>query len=411
MKSLSLALILISFVAFGRGSAQQFEWQAAIRPVPSDAFYSLVLSPSITGRLQSDAPDLRIYDSEGYEVAYLHRRADRARPQVWPLELLTRSDAMPDSSATLIANPKGHVIRNLVLSPLNSSIDATIVLEGSDDRRHWRSIGERRCRRFTRDGSVLDDITWRDLPRSSYPFYRIRPLESKAPVSFGRIGCFDQKSILHNFAELPMPHLRQEEDSIRKRSIIRIDFDQPYRIDRIELDIEGPRFFQRKGRLTASYDPLRGGDKGRSYDKRLRSMDICSDCEHIVELNGERLNSLKLYIVNNDNRPLLVRGLRAYRFKEELIAFLKADEDYTLRFGNPDIDAPTYDINYFQIHIPARIDNALLDTPRLSLPPKGQDEEKNAADDVLLWTVIILVGLIVGYTSRSMLRDLAAGKR
>jgi hypothetical protein len=73
LRILWAGLLLLSQVAAG----QSFAYRAQLGAAPADSFYRVLLPPAITGRLQPDLADIRLYDETTREVPYLLVRAER----------------------------------------------------------------------------------------------------------------------------------------------------------------------------------------------------------------------------------------------------------------------------------------------------------------------------------------------
>jgi hypothetical protein len=69
-------LLLLSQAAAG----QSFAYRADLGAVPADSFYQILLPPAITGRLQPDFADIRLYDQQEREVPYLLVREETGPP-------------------------------------------------------------------------------------------------------------------------------------------------------------------------------------------------------------------------------------------------------------------------------------------------------------------------------------------
>ena len=63
-------LLFLSSVCFG----QEFNFQAKLEKVNYTGFHKIVLAPELLGKLNNYQSDLRVYDSLGIEIPYLHEQ-------------------------------------------------------------------------------------------------------------------------------------------------------------------------------------------------------------------------------------------------------------------------------------------------------------------------------------------------
>lgn len=71
-----VVLLLLGQAAAG----QSFAYRADLDAVPADSFYQILLPPAVTGRLQEDFADIRLYDQQEREVPYLLVREEPGPP-------------------------------------------------------------------------------------------------------------------------------------------------------------------------------------------------------------------------------------------------------------------------------------------------------------------------------------------
>jgi hypothetical protein len=110
------------------------------------------------------------------------------------------------------------------------------------------------------------------------------------------------------------------------------------------------------------------------------------------------VSAVRLIIQNGDDAPLALHGL-TLQMRERQICFLrKANTSYTLRYGDPSLGPPQYDLS----PIEAAAMNASLSTlgaeRALALQPAGQ-RPFTERHPVLLWVALILVVGTLGFVA------------
>lgn len=149
------------------GKAQQFDWQARIKPVSNSGFYHIMLTPDVVSKMQhDDMADLRIFDGK-HEIPYLltncsdnylpgpapkikiiYAKSDKETSirldfdQEYAISQLKLEISAPEfyrrDAFISVAEPKDKSKRNNYFNPINFSIssDTETLIKLDAEKRH-----------------------------------------------------------------------------------------------------------------------------------------------------------------------------------------------------------------------------------------------------------------------------------
>jgi hypothetical protein len=210
------------------------------------------------------------------------------------------------------------------------------------------------------------------------------------------------------FNPLPLP-LEQQEEASSKTSIITFQPDCPYAYNRMLIEVQFEGKFYRKAEVRAK------GSKGGTRDSRLLKSFVLNETRTEIflplKVYGDEV-FLKIY--NEDNLPLQVKLVEATAPQKIMSAELEAGKDYVIRFGNPHVSAPLYDLRHYANELKVAGD---LSTQGEAfkifadeIPAEVTEVEEPPAEEpwyqrqVVIWAVLILVVGLLGFMTIKMLK-------
>lgn len=214
---------------------------------------------------------------------------------------------------------------------------------------------------------------------------------------------------LLNYTAIPAPSVTVKEDKVNQRTIVQITFKAGYQVDKIILSPSGFRYFRRTAWLT-EINPLISDKKNRYSEDRLINFIISSGKEPVIDLSGQkRYKQLFLIIDNEDNRPLLIKNIKAYQRNAELITYLEKDKRYVIKTGQRNMQLPRYDLSYFNDSISNKVPFINIFSFKMN---QGDALVKDAISikKSWMWTAIGLLILFLGYLSYFMVKDMQSRK-
>lgn len=212
------------------------------------------------------------------------------------------------------------------------------------------------------------------------------------------------------YIPVPAPSITSLEDTAQQRTIVQMDFDADYQLNKIILKPAGARYYRRSAWLTRS-NPLVGRKKRINQENKLLEFIISSETPPVVRLPGSnRYRKLFVVIENEDNAAISVKNVQAYQQNMELIAYLDKGKRYTIKTGRTDLQPPRYDLDYFR-------DSIRPDVPLVGLLDfKKISETKTPLQDNIpekrrwMWVAIGILILFLGYLSYSIVKDMQRKK-
>jgi hypothetical protein len=192
------------------------------------------------------------------------------------------------------------------------------------------------------------------LPETNYEYYRILLYDyNRIPLQVVDVYTYDLYKRNITYVEVAKPRFVQDDSSEANRTILKISFDTPQYIDKIEFIISAPQYYLRKAELSKRDTATGRKIRLQYYDQKQKDFFLCSDSSNVLTLSRYYAKELYLIVENNNDEPLKFADVRAYQKKEYLIAYLNRGQKYHIEFGNKNVPEPIYDLKYFKDKIPS----------------------------------------------------------
>jgi hypothetical protein len=199
------------------------------------------------------------------------------------------------------------------------------------------------------------------------------------------------------FLPIPDPKILQK-DSSDRHSYFWLQYDDNYRIDRLSLVIAGPALYRRTAVVsTAPWNAM---------PETTISID---PADSVFRLPPLKANRLLIEVANHDNAPLVITRVATSQLGIYLLTYLQPGHEYWLMAGDPNVNAPDYDLHYFTDSMPVTTLaiglgplRRLPDRERRAGKPSGKWISRKPG--VLLWSVLALILLLLLYVSVKLAR-------
>lgn len=201
-----------------------------------------------------------------------------------------------------------------------------------------------------------------------------------------------------------------QENNVLKSSEVTIATDCPYEMNEITLkvDFEG-KFYRKADLFEVSSTP-----EGTEQQILVQSF-VLNSTETVLELPQRVYGpELLLKVANGDNRPLAFLEVSGSNPTHVLTAEFQSETPYVIRFGNPNTPAPVYDLQYFKdeieilgtggTHWEIRQIFAEEEVPEEVTEVVTPEETPWFKSQTLIWIVLILVVLLLGFMTVKMLK-------
>jgi hypothetical protein len=382
--------------------SQRFNVISKVDSVLANGFYRILLFPELISYSNADYSDIRLFNSKGKEVPYLLKEESFITSVSGFNEYtLLENKYFPEQKLTRVRfeNPVNGIISTLGIVVRNTEIDKEITLKGSDNKTDWYVIQKRSFILGEKFDETSQIITL-NFPGSNFKYFEFSINDKKKdPIQVLKVGSYSSQQSLGTYTPVPVKEIHQT-DSSDKKSYIRIKFNIPFELSRIELEVGGPELYQRNCLVGQYID-----NKGVSTFETTGQFEINSNKPVVWETNKLKVQDLTLIIENFDNAPLKINTVKAFQLNKYLIAKLEKNEVYTIKTGNPDLTFPDYDLKYFSENIPEELVILKSQRPSVSSVEKTQNS-KTIFTSTILWAVIILIIGLLGFFSIKMVREM-----
>ncbi|MBX2969616.1 MAG: DUF3999 family protein [Cyclobacteriaceae bacterium] len=402
MKRVALTLVCLFIIVSAHAQVTDFKYRRALDKVSEEGWYSLDLPVDLYQKLNKDLSDIRIFavaDKDTTEIPYLVKsKTDETTREDFNLPLLNQSRSNGVLYFT-IQVPAGKALNTLNLNFVEKNLDALVSIEGSEDRKDWFEIvSKKRIVSIDQDDIEYSKTTV-TFPDSDYAYLRI---QVKADKQVSLTGASFKYISTKKGEHISLTDFNITSTTENKQTEIRIR--APYRtaINAITVNATHSNDYYRSYSLAYALDSIKT-EKGwiqhySTFDRGyLTSID-----SNTLRFNTVITHELKLTIYNQDNPALTINAIELSGPKTEIIAKLPVEKTLFLYYGNPQLNAPRYDIIHFKDRIPKSLTNiSLLAEENLESP---QQEKALFTKKFWLWTILIVVIGVMGYFTLHMLK-------
>jgi len=397
------------FLLFGFNAiAQNFEWEVELEKPSETKFYDIQLSPQIVGKFNPNFSDIRIFDETNTEVPYLLRREKMLEMNTFYNEytIVEKKHQKKFAHTELIfENPSKKDIDNIVLRIRNSDVSKWLTLNGSDNRNEWFVIkNEYRYSSFYSD-SETSVIKVLNFPLSNYKYYQLIVSDFvNQPIDIVSVGYYDTQTANGLYTKAMNAQMVQKDSSEIQKSIIYVRFPENQYIDKLVIIAKGASYFLRKAEIVEN-KTVKKKKKTVMYQEVLSSFELSSFSDNTIVFDKQPLKEFIIYIYNNDDSPLEIEAVEAYMLNTYLTAELKTGKQYKLRFGNPQLRAPVYDLQYFADSLPKKRVSILPQSLK-NIGNQKVDNTQGNIPQVVIWLVLGAVLVFLGFMTYRMMNDM-----
>ena len=359
--------------------------------------------------------DLRIVENDSQpEVPYklLVERGEQRRESV-PVTMRDLGHIpSQETSFILDLNPQGRQHNELEINTQSHNFQRGIVVEGSEDADRWRVLdGSGQIFDFTiaERGFVSRD-TRVTYPSSTVRYLKIRIINRNLPP-------LEVEGALVFFTQ----EIKPRQTTYTADILDRIE-DPVENITKLVLDLGSAGFPTNRISLTTSQQnfyrqaKLEGSDDQRAWTLIRRSENLFNfntpkfaSSQLSVGYPESRYRYFRLTVFNEDDPPLHVTGAEASGFLRKLIFQANPGGVYRLYYGNPDAEAPSYELEYlFPYLITDNLPTAGLGAHTANPVFNLREPTKPFTERYpwLLPTVVALAALVIGVFLTSLFRQI-----
>lgn len=397
--------------------AQVFSHKAKINAVPKSGFYRIPLTTNMAALSQAEWQDVRIFDAKGKEVPYILRRENPYQNNDSYTALNIQLASTEAVWQTLVVeNPTKIKLNHILLDMQNTETDRTIRISGSNNNETWYGI--RDSVNFTVWGNA-NETTLRkaiQFPASNYSFFKIDiELKNKEPLNISQAGYSVDTQYKPSYNRVN--NMKYTLKEVGHKTHIDVNMLGQNHIDRLVFYVHEPSLYQRDVTIKTNVQYRSSKYYSLSRSKHQRNAEHYD--ENVLTLNsheGSALNTqfilgrnhqqqFSLDIENNNNPPLQIDSIVAEQLNAYLVAELNSGAPYFLYLGDSNINAPVYDLVYFEKNIPAKLSDAAVDEPILKEARlAGENQHKN--EQYKLWSAMGILAVFLLFITRNLMKKI-----
>lgn len=400
-----IALLLMLAGITHSGHAQQFKIRATLDTVRETGFYKIAISPELTAATNADLSDIRIATDGNVFVPYINQKEIKRAPV--EIEIFQQFPILSNTTdgkftVVVLENPNPGRLARLDLVVSNNAVERSISLSGSDDKTSWFIIDDSLWFHRSHTSKEYNYVQNLDFPLSSYKYFRLKIDNGITdPLNIVKAGLYNFQNYgpLYQQPENPAPTFTQK-DSSNRISYLVIKNTAAYLTDQVDLKISGPRFYNRSGTAYIMHSE----NDSSSITNPVAHFVLSSDSiSNFFTFTGQKAKTIILEIDNKDNPPLKITGVSTRQEIQHLVAWLEKGKIYSLLAGDPNAEAPQYDLSHFKNKIPE-------DIPTLSYGPlmpvsatvaPAAKPEKN----YWLWPTIVGAVIVLSLLTYRLMKD------
>lgn len=394
-KQKSRAGFLSLFFCFAVIAVNGQKYRAAVQSIGSPGFYKIILQPALIAKSEAGLTDLRLRDAKGKEVPYINSwdvPVNKGRQfMVFPK---VEKGLQKDTGTNIVVENKAKApVGRIWVKVKNTDVVRSMDITGSDDLENWFAITEHvplEGPDLNNNGDYVLSIAF---PPSNYHYLKILVNDkNKAPVNFLEAGIYIAPSLKDNYQSILPVKLTQYDSA--KMSYITVDLDDKYQVNKIHLNIKGPKYFNR---------PVYIYDGGQKVALLIDDIELNSAKGSDILLSV-KTNRLLLKIDNADNLPLAITAAQVYQANQYIVSYLEAGE-YILVTGDANAKAPDYDLKFFKDSLRGFIPEVThLDI--VNNAGYHGVATKKVKSKLIIWLSIIVSLLLLSTLSFTMLREI-----
>jgi len=392
-KNLSCLLLLLPALSL---QAQTFRHRAPLSVPPSDGFYSITVSPELSGYLGTALNDVRVMDGR-QQVPFIIRNASAAIINRFrdTLHVVERTVSDTGLSFLVFANPAGNTLHECTLLIGSADAERTAMITGSNDGRRWFSVAEKVPIAPQPSGTHNSYEQTLNLPAGNYRFYKVA-------IDNGRNAPLNIEAVYRSSAQSragragmqvnEVAAVFLQKDSTDHYTYIRVQNPHRYHIEQVSLELTGPKYYKRPLILANS-----NGEQ---------EFELGLGTAPVFTMQAFNDSAWQIRIFNGDNPPLKIRTVSTTQATRQLLAYLEGGKQYFLLLTAPDAAAPQYELQGFRDSIPDIVPELTVgrvtEAPATPITARG-DQPGNK---LWIWISLVTVLAILGFFTMRLVKDM-----
>ena len=399
--------ILAFLILAANGILAQPNTTAKINVVAKSGLHKMSLPAEIRSFSKEDLGDFRILDTKEIEIPYyILQGNNRSTSSLFSeFKILSRT-AIPKKETSIIFENNQTSIAEITLSISNSDVTKPYSISGSNDQKEWFGLVNKAV---LSELENIEDITvfkTISLPLSSYQYLKIDLNDTKTlPINILKIGFFTHKTNTADLVEIKTKSNKTMQIQAQKKTLIHVAFEYPQIVNQINFTVSNPNLFQRNARIYVNKKTVIK-HKTKRYQETLSNFELNSNQNNSFTIHQLFEKDFFIEIENQDNQPLTFAIIQFFQNPITIITDLKANENYSIQTGNPELNHPEYDLENFKNNISTNLPEATIhDIKHLTAKENKIKTQSFWQQAWFMWLCIGLGGIVIAYFSINLVKD------
>lgn len=405
MKQKISSLVFFGQMLLASAQMQEFKYYRELDGVNKQWHY-LNLTGELIGKCKQDLSDIRIFglteNQDTIEAPYaIKHLITEYKEEVLEFKILNESYNEKGYFYTLEV-PETTLVNELFLDIKETNFDWLSNLEGSQSLDgEWVTI--LKDYRILSIQNELSSYSFTNLifPQSQYRYYRLF-IESKAKPELLKVKLLKKSAKDGQILTHAINHFDVKEQKQNKQTVIDLELAGTGSVSRLVFDVDEQVDYYRTVSIQYLSDSFKT-ETGWSYIYNTLAGGTLSSLEkNEFEFKAVTLKKLRIFVYNEDNRSLHIKGVKVQGYVHQLWARFDEKAKYFLVYGNEKATAPKYDISRFEIKSAEGFNQLNLGNEKMS----GTDEINRKGFDInpiWLWMIMILImALLIGFSINMM---------
>lgn len=408
MKMKRIINVIIGLAFTLNGFAQEFKYEAKIDPVKEKGYYKIALSPQLLGKLNLDVSDLRIVDTANNEVPYFisQEKESTVSSNFISYTILERYVLEDSTSFIVFHNSDRKKISKVTFIVKNTDVRKRASLSGSNDRENWFVVKENYLLHSMNNDKETTDFKLLDFPLSDYEFFKLEMVDkNQLPINILDVGYYDSEKSNGNETEFNFPIVSSKDSA--NSTFIKIALDQPMYLEQLTFNINAPEFYSRSAVVKVKQQRVNSKKKVITHYSSVGRITLNSNSENVLRIEPQIIDSLYIEIENGDDAPIELESIHASYLTKYAVSELSSENSYLLKFGDEELKSPSYDLFKFKDKMQL-VESAISHQEVYALTADEASDLSSSIFDnpLIVWSVLGLVGLLLGFISFKMIREM-----
>jgi len=397
---LTLLFLLITLFQ-ASGQIDSYKYSRQISGI-SDSWHTILINDSILEKVNEKVNDIRIFgiteNKDTIETPYF---MEILKPVITTDEVgfkIINKSHTNDLFYYTFLNRKEHTINQIDLLFDKDNFDLKVKLEGSENKNDWFTITEDYRILSIKNSLTEYQFSKLNFPESNYKYYRLTIPSNENP-ELTSANLIRHQSLNGKYQSVEIKDWKIIQG--KNNTVITSQLKNLTQVCKISLKFLDTVDYYRPITIQYLKDSIKT-EKGFKYVFTTLKEDKISSLEtNSFSFTSCKTNTIRCIIHNNNNQPLSLESINAFRYEYQLTARFSQKATYFLCYGKNIDYNPNYDIVNFKQNIPKEIATLTLGAEK-KINAEKPDSKPLLISKKWLWLILISIIVLLGWFSIKM---------